>query len=272
MDAKQKYYADNKASFLSCLATSFAVLENGVIGRARSSSALMKLSFGGINPDTIIAWNLPTEGTEAILYNSLAANLPQLILSAIYYLYNSLFTCFLQKHEWDQYAAHRKGLRVSNRPLGEQRSTYFLQIPYRYAVSLMIFSGVLHWCTSQGIFMASFESYTTEGLPGREFITCGYSPTAIASAIVIAIVMALVTVAMSQRRLKGDIPIAATCSASISAMCHVLEREELDNPAFKSLQWGVAKDETGSGAIGQVSHCSFSSREVRLPELGEMCA
>lgn len=59
-------------------------------------------------------------------------------------------------------ATTRKGLRVTA-PRGEQRSSYFLQLPYRWAVPLMIVSGALHWLMSQTIFPVRLETRSRDG-------------------------------------------------------------------------------------------------------------
>src|SRR5688572_23923235 len=70
-----------------------------------------------------------------VLQAVLIANAPQLFISFIYVIYNSIYTCMLLAQEWSTYAYTRKPLRVSY-PSGEQKSTYFLQLPYRYAIPL----------------------------------------------------------------------------------------------------------------------------------------
>ena len=90
--------------------------------------------------------------TQAVLL----ANLPQTILSFLYLTYNSLFTCMLSGHEWSLFGHHHRTLRVTS-PRPGQRSTYWLQIPYTYAIPLMTLSGLLHWLTSQSIFLAVIE-------------------------------------------------------------------------------------------------------------------
>lgn len=68
------------------------------------------MGFGNIDTRTMISaeW-LPTDMVGLILL----ANLPQVILSFIYFAYNSMFTAILLGHEWISYANKRKGLRVS---------------------------------------------------------------------------------------------------------------------------------------------------------------
>lgn len=82
--------------------------------------------------------------------------------------------------EWNGYAYERKMLRVTS-PREKQRSTYGLQLPYRYAVPLMIMSGLLHWLVSQSIFIARITAIDNNGIAdeGHSASTFGYSPIAI---------------------------------------------------------------------------------------------
>jgi hypothetical protein len=191
----------------------------------------------------------------------------------IYYTYNSLFTCFLAGREWSQYAIQRKGLRVSSGPHGQQRSTYFLQLPYKVAFPLMALSGILHWLTSQGIFLVSVvEMREGDKSLSAEFLTCGYSPPAILAVVILGLFMVVVVTYFGKRRFKGSMPIVATCSACISASCHLPEEEKDADTAYRPVQWGVSKENVDVFGKDTVSHCSFSSLHVRLPEEGELCA
>jgi hypothetical protein len=75
----------------------------------------------------------------------LLANLPQLVLSSIYLAFNRVLTTFILSKEVNEFSIRSKGLRVSSVPQGAQRSEYFLELPYRFALPFMLFSGILHW-------------------------------------------------------------------------------------------------------------------------------
>jgi hypothetical protein len=110
---------------------------------------LMLLGLGTSDPRTIIqGWFIRSQIVNGLILNVLIANLPQIILSTIYYTYNCLFTCFSLGYEWHSYVNHRRSLRVSTHTCGAQCTTYFLQLPYRFAVPLMASSGILHWLCS----------------------------------------------------------------------------------------------------------------------------
>ena len=76
---------------------------------------------------------------EELLPAVLLANLPQIILSFLYLTYNGLYTCVLSAQEWTRFANSRIHLRVTS-PKGNQQSTYYLQLPYSYAIVSTLYS------------------------------------------------------------------------------------------------------------------------------------
>ena len=79
-----------------------------------------------------------------VLCFSLVANAPQVILSGMYLTLNNLVTRMQLSIEWASYSMQRKPLRVSEKRKGAQRSTYFLQLPYRISLTLMATCTLLH--------------------------------------------------------------------------------------------------------------------------------
>lgn len=168
------------------------------------------------------------------------------------------------------YAYKRKGLRISDRPYGRQRSTYFLQLPYRFAIPLMALSGTLHWLVSQSIFLVAIDYYDSHGSPvpadsifsEQGYKTLGFSPIAVLSAIVLGGVAVGLVIGFGFMPYTSGIPLAGSCSAAMSAACHTIDE---DGIAEMKLQWGVVSaDYEGFG------HCAFSSGEVRRPSKGEV--
>jgi hypothetical protein len=264
-----------------------ALFLDGIIGRYDSAHTLMNLGFAAIDPRSFIYGVTPAAGTAGLILNVFLANLPQVILSTIYYVYNGIFTCFMLGTEWNSYMSKRKGLRVSGPPRGAQRSTYFLQLPYRWALPLMVLSGTLHWLCSQSIFLVTIQfdrralnGTVTSGPIGsndseqgtNEYFTCGYSPPAILAVIIIGIFMVSALILMGKRKFKNaGIPVAGSCSASISACCHAPEDGDAqiaENMAYMRVQWGVTDSLPVDRApeSARVGHCAFSSGTVDLPE------
>ncbi|KAK6811974.1 hypothetical protein RU639_012298 [Aspergillus parasiticus] len=239
----------------------------------RDKTNTWTMGLGAINTQTLITG---TRWVTSLISNVLVANTPQLLFSIIYFTFNAIFTAMTLAAEWSRYANHRKGLRVSGPPEVAQRSSYFLSLPYRFAVPALTFSALLHWLLSQSLFVVGIESYTGnfQRDPTRDFITCGYSPPAILSAILVGVAMVVWLVGFSFRRLESGMPVAGSCSLAIAAACHPTLRVKGDEYVDEEgklgaeqmrVQWGVIYvDADGEG------HCSFSSEEVDVPEDGKI--
>ncbi|KIK53473.1 hypothetical protein GYMLUDRAFT_178943 [Collybiopsis luxurians FD-317 M1] len=229
-------------------------------------TALWQLGIGKIHSETIISsWALPTQGYGALIASVLVANSPQLILSMIYIVFNNLCTTFFLAREWLSYASSHKPLRVSS-PEGEQRSTYFLQIPYRFGLPLMAYSALLHWLVSQSIFLVQvdYESWiVNQGFTDvGSLISCGYSPAAMVLASIVAATLILSAVVIGFfKRLDCSMPLVGSCSFAISAACH----PPVDGAdSLKPMKWGVVSDTEDDRKQG-AGHISFSSGEVLPP-------
>ena len=162
-------------------------------------------------------------------------------------------------------AHDRKPLRVTD-PIGDQRSTYRLQLPYKYGIPLLILSGILHWLVSQSLFLARVTSYDSSGASDEEesVSTVGYSCIAIITVITLGAVVVLIGILMGFRQYKPGMPLAGSCSAAISAACH--RPKEDDDAAVKPVMWGALGMKDGVG------HCCLSSFEVTKPLVGELYA
>jgi hypothetical protein len=177
----------------------------------------------------------------------------------------------LMAKEWSDFAFERKFLRVTA-PVGKQRSTYYLSLPYRFAIPLMLASTLLHWLTSQALFLDRRTVLTvwnddpyTDTRTGS-VATVGYSPPAVLLVLLLGIIMVLALIALGYRRYKPGMPLAANCSAAISAACHPPATDA--DTSVLPLQWGVVAGESWEA----VSHCSFSSSEVTMPVPGSRYA
>lgn len=209
--------------------------------------------------------------------NLLKTNIAQVATSLVHVTSNATLTTLLLAKEWDNYAHHRKGLRVSTRSRGSQRSTYFLQLPYTYGIPLMIISGTLHWLVSQTIFLVNIDVYATEHqstgstnplsqlYPSRHvrtIVTTSFSFVGLLGIITASILVITSLVILSRRRFKPGIPLAGSCSAAISAACHSIDSEPV-NAIEMPLKWGVAVSSASGRGVG---HCTFSSLDVSCPE------
>jgi len=243
---------------------------------------LISMGFGILDSRTFMTTRLTGVGPGNLLQNVVVANLPQLIFSFIYFAYNGIFTTMSLATEWSGYGVTRKGLRRSGGGggalAGAQRSAYFLQLPYRVALPLLVVSGTMHWLISQSIFLVYLEVYGpslpaytgTEHLSGagkgaQDLITCAWSPAAVLCTVVVVALMLVALLSMAQRRLPTAMPIVGSCSAAIAAGCHPPAAEQEGKMWEKELQWGVTQEPEGEGRAG---HCSFSSAPVSSPVQG----
>lgn len=163
--------------------------------------------------------------------------------------------------EYNDYAIERKPLRVSWAK-GLQRSTYYLSLPYRYSIPLMISNTILHWLVSQSFFFVEVVLYDMAGnLTTERLIACGYSPIALAFAIILGFVMLCTILGLGLKRFETNMPLAVSCSAAISAACHPPPG---DDHALKPLMWGeiptpqIIVTETDSQHDGKVTNITVS--------------
>ncbi|PMD63797.1 uncharacterized protein K444DRAFT_492116, partial [Hyaloscypha bicolor E] len=166
----------------------------------------------------------------------LFANFWQFITSTIHFQYNSLLTTLLANMEWQNYGINKRSLRVSS-PVGLQRSTYFISLPWRYGIPQMVAVSFLHWTLSQSVFAVPVEMYSSDGSFSGRFTTMGYSFWPIFTSIISGTVMIAILVGLGFRRYKGGMPLSATCSVIISAACH---RPDGDKEAHLfPVKWGA---------------------------------
>ncbi|KAJ9491773.1 hypothetical protein VN97_g1492 [Penicillium thymicola] len=206
-------------------------------------------------------------------------NSAQLIVTLCYYFYNSLLTRMLLSAEYSSYGVDRKPLRVTWPVEGsKQRSTYWLSIPYQYGIPAMALFTILHWLVSQGVYFLLVIPYTADGNPmyaeKKSTPTYSYMPLIIAGALLG--LLGIMIVGVSFRRLKSAIPLAGTCSAAISAACHLPENVCTNTVAHGELMWGETNLPwalgSGDDDDDDKGHCSFTPSEARQPSLDKLYA
>jgi hypothetical protein len=246
-----------------------------------SIAQALSIPLGAVDVRTMLNPNGPIQKVEQwdFVSSAMVVNSPQLVLSAIYLIFNRAMTTFALSKEVNNFSIRPKGLRVSSVPDGAQRSEYFLQLPYRFALPLMFFSGILHWLCSQSFFLVSiFEqtlmesdhSYFTynDRYRAGEHLAWSYSPVAIFILAILISIMYALLVGFGSWRLKTGMPISGSCSVVISAMCHQPADEDGNEAVVKPVAWGVSFEEVQAGV--DVVECSFSSREMRQPSAKDM--
>lgn len=245
-------------------------------------SHIWQLGYGTVTSESMIGWNFA--GGQGLLLTILIANSPQLLLSFLFLTYNGMFTCMRLTEEWMGYAHERKPLRVTD-PVGAQRSTYRLQLPYRYGIPMLILSGILHWLVSQSLFLARIIAIDANGNEDAagSISTVGYSCIAIITVIPVGVIVVLIGIITGLRRYRSGMPLAVSCSAAISAAC---QRPDGDvDAAIKPVMWGAISQKVkwldeegravrwrGTSTEGLVGHCCFTSFEVSPPVEGKLYA
>ncbi|RDA89814.1 hypothetical protein CP533_0873 [Ophiocordyceps camponoti-saundersi (nom. inval.)] len=229
--------------------------------------SLMSLGFGATTPLTFLVTRLPRQDPAGLISSVLLANLPQLLISVIYMLYNAMLSTFLVQREFSlMYKREKhKPLRVSE-PIGIQRSSYFISLPLRYGVPLYATSGLMHFLLSQSLFMARVTAFYPDGTVDTEasFSSCAYSPAAIVTTMVMGVALVLAIVALGFRRYDGTMRMVGTNSRAIGAACHVLA-EDRDEGYLLPVQWGVVEQ---TGGVGRCAFTTAPVDEVREPVEG----
>ncbi|KAK7700163.1 hypothetical protein SLS64_011183 [Diaporthe eres] len=96
------------------------------------------------------------------------ANMFQIWVSFLYIFYNNILTRQLVADEWTRFLrpSGKKPLRVSQ-PVGMQRSSYMLSLPFSYSVPLMVSMMTLHWLVSQSVFLEQTMGFDASPDPAR---------------------------------------------------------------------------------------------------------
>ncbi|KAH6714669.1 hypothetical protein BKA61DRAFT_723562 [Leptodontidium sp. MPI-SDFR-AT-0119] len=103
---------------------------------------------------------------------------------------------------------------------GEQRSTYWLSLPWTYALPLAVASSVIHRLISQSIFIARTEILDTYGEPEPlSYMDVGYNPLAILLSLLFGVLMVLAMILNGFRKLTDGSVLVGNNSLAISAAC-----------------------------------------------------
>jgi len=198
---------------------------------------------------------------NAVIPPLIVANIPQLLLSVVYLSYNGLLTSLLLNQEYISYSQARKPLRVSE-PREGQYSTYYLQIPYGYAIPLMTWSIALHYFISQALYFERLIYFHKDD-SSRDVVEETSNATVL-NALglfcvgVTGLVGAIILFSLGFRRYPDMMPIGGTCSASIAAACWRPEND--GEAAIKELMWGELKLQPTDQLQDNTETLSFSNR------------
>ena len=250
---------------------------------------MITISNAGKNIQTVGLWRgqdylLVKDFGKGMIPSNLFANLPQLLLTQLYLLYNNLFTRKSICREWMTYGKKPQVLRVTN-PKGQQKASYYLGLPWTYALLLQAGSFTMHWLASQSIYnvnIAVFDwagkpvAITTDGSPTgsgfgpdstNEFFRVGISCLALVIGMAVCVVLLILGWIDDFRRLPSGMSLVGSCSAAISAACHT-KHDKLEEMVQKPLEWGIVSTSQ------EISHCTFTDKigSTRIPRDGEFVA
>ena len=234
-------------------------------GSPMTWSLIWRSGIGQPQPNSVLNSN-----PMSVAQGFLLANVPQIIASYWYLMVNSILSTMLAMQEWTSFATEKaKGLRVT-RPVegegSEQRKTYFLSVPFRWAIPSIILAILLHWFCSQMLFLVRIEVIDMQGaVSGRSTVQPFFSSLAMLCVVLLASMIALSLILLSIfKRYPATAPLAGCCSASIAAACQPGRRgPEVFSPglAQRRLRWGVVRP-PGPQLEGQAGHATFSDGPV----------
>lgn len=234
-------------------------------------SFILEQGFGRRNTDSLVY--IPPLRRSGFAPLVLLANLPQLLISLLYILYNDIITRISLCREWSAFGKGPKCLRVSSRPRGLQRGTHFLSLPLELAVPLIMAMTILHWLVSRSIFLIYITGfdYARGGADakylGAVSLTLGWSPLALILSLALwGLLLTVLWIAGFAFGFGSGMPLVRGCSVAISAACHPPEWD--DNAAGNRLGYGVVS--CSGQDISQIRHASFSSGTVEPLRAGEV--
>ncbi|KAJ8128619.1 hypothetical protein O1611_g5014 [Lasiodiplodia mahajangana] len=284
--ALEKLYGSLQPSCLAAGITLLLVKAIGALNDYGLSTDLGSLWHMGIGEDhgysIVLTQEIESLGVDAFSGTLFLANVPQVILGSGWWLANSLLTRLLLAQRCARFIVKRSGLRVSS-PEGQQRRYFFLSLPYRYGVPLLILSAVLHWLLSQSFFVVQATGFVYDlTYKGRDqFVrdntldgsVIGYSTIAFifSLAIILGLSISIVFLAVKplpRREIEPcesyaesdrdsliiQMPLVSSCSAAISAACHPGPGSQ--DTHLRLVQWG--KMRSGKWSITDETPLQYS--------------
>ena len=181
---------------------------------------------------------LPSSSTSFVGSRLLTA-LPQIPVAITNVLYNSSWSTIALCAEYQRYAHRRRGLRVSMPRGGFQRSTYRLSMPIRYVIPQTTAWATMHFLLSETWTSSITNVRDALGRSTDQYLsTYQWMPGTWLIAVMLYSLMFLALAGQALRKYRGDMPLASTCSAAISAACHPLSTTDVETSATDAVQYG----------------------------------
>lgn len=258
------YYAVSSAKAMK--ATGIDVSISGIWNQGLGmSQTAITTDLGSLSP-------VGMSSVTALLAEVLIANTLQVMVSFLYMFFNSILTRQVVTDEFLRFLQQegKKPLRVSS-PLGMQRSSYFLSLPWKYAVPLMASTMALHWLISQSLFLAQSSVFAPgphgERLPMYDFSARGYNLLGAAWALGLGFCMVLGTWTNSLVQHWKDIPTGFERMGFNSAALGVLSRRpfgDTDAHLFP-IRIGIVQEDEAEASSNRRGKLVFST-DIRIQE------
>ncbi|CAO1603804.1 hypothetical protein XANCAGTX0491_007383 [Xanthoria calcicola] len=217
--------------------------------------SLLSMGFGAVHPKSLVGFITPSPSAKSLYLSVGFSNLWQFAISLLYLAYNGVLTAMLVANEWDEFGKTRKTLRLTS-PQGIQRSSYFISVPLKYGLPVLVAFGALHYTISQSVFVVYLVRFLSNGEEdvGHRSATSGYSCFGSITSLVLGFALVLLLIlAGFLGKYKNGTPLASTCSAAISAACH---RPSRDTQAHMfQLYWGAVSWNPQT----HIGHCCFTT-------------
>nr|XP_036587658.1 uncharacterized protein CTRU02_02574 [Colletotrichum truncatum]KAF6798600.1 hypothetical protein CTRU02_02574 [Colletotrichum truncatum] len=212
---------------LACLA-----LKSFVEGVGGWKLAYFQSTFGQDPQNPVFILNYPSEKLRRFVLRLasdrtgvlLLVHFPQVGLASMALFLNVIYTRMLMAREWASYSVGLKTLRVSE-PRGKQRRTHFLEIPWRYAVAVQVLGILVRWLCANAMYTVNVEP-PQDGVVNRyenfRYFNILLSFRAALGTVIAFFIMMVTPLILACFRLPGEAVMVGSCSAAISAACHVL--------------------------------------------------
>lgn len=238
-------------------------------GNALDLKSLWAMGFGNVHQDALVA----ADNQSSTIGMAILANIPQLFLALVWLLFMSATTSMFLAQDWSRFGQTGQALMVSS-PRGEQRGTWLLGAPLKFAIPLMALQILLHWFMAQSIFLVQMTAYNQDGSIYQmsdfeeKMINCGFSPMGIVFTVITSLLLVLSSVVLMCRRFpEGSPPMVSTCSAAISAACHPFVSEQ--HMEYREMIWTASKRfDYGVGHCSLIPESAVKNGLAQKPTVG----
>ncbi|KAF7536886.1 hypothetical protein G7054_g4182 [Neopestalotiopsis clavispora] len=194
--------------------------------------------------------NLAHGPTSSFLTNILVANSPQLLMSFVYLFLNNIITRQAATNELEHFLREdgKKPLRVSS-PIGMQRSSYFLALPFKYSIPVLGMTMLLHWLISQSLFLVQASTFASgsEGIRVSSWDSSarGFTPLggilSLSVAMIVFISLIINSIARSYRDIPPEFERMGCNSSAIRLLC--LRPDGDDDAHLFPISLGMVQDD-----------------------------